>query len=296
MHAAELAAVFGAIGAILGVALNIPQAWTSCARRGVAGLSPTARWLAVLQSATWCAYAVTEGTSSQLYSNLVCGALQLAVLAALLLLSPAARRSAAPLAVMSLVWLVVVAWAATGGSVDVGLLAAGCGTAAVVPQVVRLVRNRDEDTSGISPVTCVLAITCSVSWMLHGALLGAEAVWLPSLLSAAASAVTLLLVRRPVTPVADGAPAWLEPVGEHCHLGPRPFGVSMPRRTVRCRQPRLGACRPRGGRARHAPAAGGRGSAGPGPGAPQRLTARSSRLHRQDVPGRGRPPARRSPY
>lgn len=243
MHAAELAAVLGAIGAVLGVGLNIPQAWTSCARKGVAGLSPTARWLAVLQSATWCAYAVTEGTSSQLYSGVVCGLLQLAVLAALLLLSPAARRSATPLAVVSLVWLAVVAWAAGGGSLDIGLLAAGCSMAAVVPQVVRLVRNRDEDTSGISPVTCALAVACSVSWMLHGALLGAEAVWLPSLLSAAASAVTLLLVRRPVTPLAGGAPAWLEPVGEDSHLGPRSFGSSMHRRTVRCRQPRRGPAR-----------------------------------------------------
>jgi uncharacterized protein with PQ loop repeat len=195
VHAAELAAIFGAIGAVLAVILNVPQTWTSCARREIAGLSPTARWLAVLQSATWCAYALTDGTSSQLYSSAVCGVLHLAVLGALLLLCPAARESTVPLAVASLAWLVLVGWAAIGGRVDVGLLAAGCGTAAVVPQVVRLVRERDTDTSGISPLTCWLGIACSVAWLLHGALVGAEAVWLPSLIAAAASVLTLLLTR-----------------------------------------------------------------------------------------------------
>jgi uncharacterized protein with PQ loop repeat len=247
VHAAELAAIFGAIGAVLAVILNVPQTWTSCARRETAGLSPTARWLAVLQSATWCAYALADGTSSQLYSSAVCGILHLAVLAALLLLCPAARQSAISLAVASLAWLVLVGWAATGGSVDVGLLAAGCGTAAVVPQVVRLLRGWDEDTSGISPLTCWLGIACSVAWLLHGALLGAEAVWVPSLIAAAASSLTLLLVQRPasaagirsrVAQTARVSSASLEQWWEHRQLDPRWVGVRMRRHTARCCRPR----------------------------------------------------------
>jgi uncharacterized protein with PQ loop repeat len=196
VHAAGLAEISGCAGALLAVGLNAPQAWASCRRGRVAGLSPAARWLAVVHSATWVTYGLAEDVPLQVATNVVCGALHVAVLAALLLLTPSARerRVVVPSALLAAGWLLAVALCATTGAVPVAALAAVAGTASVVPQLWSLLRDPDQDTSGISLETTALNLLASLCWVLHGALLGHAAVVVPSAVAAAAAACTLSLL------------------------------------------------------------------------------------------------------
>lgn len=196
VHGAVVAQVFGCAGAVLAVGLNAPQAWTSCRWRLVSGLSPAARWLAVVHSATWVAYGVAEDVPLQVATNLVCGALHAAVLAALLLLAPAARQRhvVVPSALLALGWLALATLCAVTGAVPVGTLAAAAGTLAVVPQLWLLLRDPDQDTSGVSSATTVLSLLASLCWVAHGALLEQPAVVVPSLVAAVAAVWTLALL------------------------------------------------------------------------------------------------------
>jgi uncharacterized protein with PQ loop repeat len=199
VHGAEVAQVFGCAGAVLAVGLNAPQAWTSCVDRKVAGLSPAARWLAVAQSATWLAYGLVEHVRLQLLTNAVCLSLQLSVLAALLLLDPAARarRLAGPQAATTGAWLLVVAACGLTGALPVATLAAVVGGVSVVPQLWHLARSRGGDRSGVSVATTVLSLVASLCWTAHGLALALPAVALPSLAGAVAAAWTLALLRPP---------------------------------------------------------------------------------------------------
>lgn len=196
MHGAGLAEVFGYAGAVLAVGLNAPQAWTSCRRGVVAGLSPAARWLAVVHSATWVAYGIAEDVPLQLATNVVCAGLHVAVLAALLLLVPDARHSrvVVPSALLAAGWLAAVALCAVTGAASVGTLAAAAGTAAAVPQLWLLLRDPAQDTSGVSAATTLLNLLASTCWVVHGALLGSTAVVVPSAVAGAAAACTLVLL------------------------------------------------------------------------------------------------------
>lgn len=198
VHGAVVAQVFGCAGAVLVVGLNAPQAWTSCRRRLVSGLSPAARWLAVVHSATWVTYGVAEDVPLQIATNVVCGALHLAVLVALLLLAPGARETTVvvPSALLAAGWLALTALCAATGAVPVGVLAAVAGTLAVVPQLWLLLRDREQDTSGVSGLTTALNLVASLCWVVHGALLAEAAVVVPSLVTAAAAAWTLALLNE----------------------------------------------------------------------------------------------------
>lgn len=222
MHGAGVAQVFGCAGAVLAVGLNAPQAWTSCVGRRVAGLSPAARWLAVVQAATWLAYGLAERVPLQVLTNAVCLVLHLSVLVALLALDPAARGSRVlqPQAALTVAWLGAVVTCALTGAVPVGTLAAVAGAASVVPQLWRLARHRDEDTSGVSVTTTALSLVSGLCWVTHGLALGLAAVVLPSLATAAAAAWTLTLLR----PAAAARRA-----REHRHA---PLPVVLPLRRV----------------------------------------------------------------
>ena len=200
VHGAAAAQVFGCAGAVLAVGLSAPQAWTSCRRGLVAGLSPAARWLAVVQSASWVTFGVAEDVPLQVLTNVVCGVLHCAVLGALLLLAPEARSRhlLLPQALFALGWLAAVLLCAVTGALPVGTLAAAAGTLAVVPQLWLLLRSRSQDTSGVSRATTVLSLLASSCWCTHGALLEQAAVVVPSLVGAVAAAITLaLLAPRP---------------------------------------------------------------------------------------------------
>jgi len=193
---ADVATTLGWAGAFLGIVLNVPQTWRSCAERQVAGLSPASRWLAVLQSATWLTYGLTGGGLVQIVTNAVCIVLHVAVLVALLVLAPAsrARRVLLPQVAASAAWLALVAWSGTTGSVAVAPLAAACSVAYAVPQLVLLLTDA-RATSGVSPLTTGLGVLSNTCWTLYGLLLGAPAVWLPSLLSLLAGVATAVLLR-----------------------------------------------------------------------------------------------------
>ena len=198
MHAGELVVALGWLGAFLGIVLNVPQTWRSCAGRQVAGLSPASRWLAVLQAATWTTYGLTGGGLVQVVTNGVCIVLHVAVLVALLRLAPSARapRLLLPQLSASVAWLLLVAWAASSGGLSVGTLAALCSVAYALPQLVLLLSDL-EATEGVSGATVALGVLSNSCWTLYGLLLGTPAVWLPALLSLAAGLATAALLRRP---------------------------------------------------------------------------------------------------
>ena len=249
MHGASVAVLLEATGSVLAVGLNAPQAWRSCRHRLVEGLSPAARWLAVLQSVSWVAFGLSGGGAIQVLTNTVCGVLQAGVLLALLRHAPAARapRALVPAASASAGWLVCLAAAAGTGLVPVGTLAALCGTASLVPQVVHLATSGGTSARGVSPATVVLTALSSVCWAGYGLLDGHVAVWAPSLLGLAAALVTLRLlgapgrthepaphgrlVRRPARATAPGRPA-----GRPRRVQVRPLQRSRPGRT-RSRRP-----------------------------------------------------------
>lgn len=193
-----VAQVFGCAGAVLAVGLSAPQAWVSCRRGLVSGLSPASRWLAVVQSATWVAYGIAEDVPLQVATNVVCAALHAAVLGALLLRSPRARQISVvvPSALLAVGWLAAVTLGAATGAAPVGALAAVAGTLAVVPQLWLLLRHPEQDTSGISVATTVLSLLCNLCWTTSGALLAQAAVVVPSLVGAAAAACTLSLLAQ----------------------------------------------------------------------------------------------------
>ncbi len=205
MHGAVVASGLEWAGAVLAIVLNAPQAWTSCRRRRVGGLSPAARWLAVLQAATWVAYGLTGGGPVQVLTNAVCGVLHLSVLVAVLLLAPSARapRLLVPQALASAAWLALVVLSARTGAVPVGALAALCGVAALVPQLVLLSRARGRDVSGVSPATTWLTLACAACYTGYGLLLAGWAVWVPSALGLLAASATLALLRAPAAPPAE---------------------------------------------------------------------------------------------
>lgn len=202
MHGAAVAQVFGCAGAVLAIGLNAPQAWTSCKGRKVAGLSPAARWLAVVQAASWLAYGLADHVPLQVVTNAVCLSLHLSVLAALLVLDPAARtrRVLVPQAALTVVWLGAVVVCTLTGAAPVGTLAAVVGAASVVPQLWRLARHRGQDSSGVSATTTALSLVASLCWAVHGLALGLPAVVLPSLAGAVAAAWTLALLRPATAP------------------------------------------------------------------------------------------------
>lgn len=205
MHGADVATTIGWLGAFLAVVLNVPQTWRSCRQRRVAGLSPAARWLAVLQSTTWLVYGLTGGGAVQVVANGLCLVLHLAVLATLLGLAPAARarRLLAPQAAASAAWLALVAWTVSTGALDVASLAAVCSVAYAVPQLVLLATD-PRSTSGVSMQTTVLGVVSHTCWTAYGLLLGTPAVWLPSLLSLLAGLATAALLRpAPVRPISS---------------------------------------------------------------------------------------------
>ena len=94
------------------------------------------------------------------------------------------------------------------------------GAVSVVPQLWRLARHRDEDSSGVSVATAALSLVSSLCWVAHGLALGLPAVVLPGLASVLAAAWTLTLLRPATAP---------RRVRDHRH---QPLPVVLPMRRV----------------------------------------------------------------
>lgn len=220
------AQVFGGAAAVLSVGLNVPQVWTSCRHRQVQGLSAVGRWLVLVQSVTWLVYGAVAGVPLQLATNAVCATLQAAVLAALLLLSPAARRpwAVVPQATVAAACLAAVTACATD-TARLGLLAAALGGVSTLPQLLLLVRRPAGGTAGISRVSTSLALLSSLCWSAYGALSGRPEVVAPSLLGVAVAAATLLLLRPAAQAPAPALPRIVD-------LVPRPRSAAAGARAV----------------------------------------------------------------
>ena len=133
--------------------------------------------------------------------GVICSALHIAVLTAVLVHNPAARqpnRTVPQVACVS-VWLVMVAASALvpDRGQAIGVLAATCTTLGLFPQVLALLRDRNQDVSGLSVVSTRLWLLSSSLWTVYGVLGDRLAVAAPSLLAALTAVVTLLLLRPP---------------------------------------------------------------------------------------------------
>lgn len=196
MDGQVIAEALGWAGAVLAIGLNVPQAWTSAYRQRVAGVSASARWLALAHSCTWLVYGLAHDVPLQVWTNGMCVLLHLAVLGALLALCPPARASwvLVPQAGATALWLAGVVACAVTGHVPVGVLAAAVGALAVVPQLWQLERGQVQDTSGISATTLRLTAANGMCWAGHGLLIGAPEIVAVGVLGAAAAGRTLALL------------------------------------------------------------------------------------------------------
>ncbi len=84
-----------------------------------------------------------------------------------------------------------------------GAVAGVAGVAAAVLPPLRLLRDRAQDTSGISPARWGLAASSSLAWTAYGAGTGETVIWLSAGLDAvcALAVGALLQTRRPVVAV-----------------------------------------------------------------------------------------------
>lgn len=222
------AQIAGTAAAVLSVGLNVPQAWTSCARREVQGLSAAGRWLLLVQSVAWLVYAVVQDVPVQLAANAVCAVLQAAVLAALLVLAPATRRPGVLglQAGASAGCLLLVAHCASSAPQLLGPLAAALGGVATLPQLLLLLRRPAAGTGGVSRTATLLALLASLCWGAYGALLLRPEVWLPSLAGAVVALGTLALLRpAPVPARVPAAGLVLVPRPRVAGTSPRPVAV-----------------------------------------------------------------------
>lgn len=214
-------AALGFLAAALSIAVVWPQVWRSCRHGRTLGLSPTSVWLGIALNLSWLTFGVLIGNSVQIVTHVTVGLGNTAVLVALLVTQPSLRspqvllRTAAgaswlaALAVGSLLSVAVggarpAAVAATLGSVIVLV-----GAAAALPQPMRLLRDRAQDVSGLSPTRWRLGAGSSAAWLGYGWLIDQPAMWVGAGVSLSCSLLMCALLRtRPaVLPAGTRTPA-----------------------------------------------------------------------------------------
>jgi uncharacterized protein with PQ loop repeat len=213
-------AALGFLAAALSIAVVWPQVWRSCRHGRTLGLSPTSVWLGIALNLSWLTFGVLIGNSAQIVTHVVVGAGNTAVLVALLATQPSLRSpqvllrtaaGAAGLAVLAGGSLLAgtlggarpAAVAATLGSVIVLV-----GAAAALPQPLRLLRDRAQDVSGLSPARWRLGAGSSASWLGYGWLIDQPAMWLGAGFGLSCSLVMCTLLRtRTTRPAGTRLPA-----------------------------------------------------------------------------------------
>jgi uncharacterized protein with PQ loop repeat len=206
-----LTPALGCLGAALSMSLPWPQVWRSCARGRTTGLSATASWLGVAMPIGWITYGLLIGDRLQVVTNTVTGGAGIAVLVALLLARLELRTGrkllvSASAAAGVLVAVAVSAIAAalpdvSGTSVApmLGAVLAAAATLSAVPQPWALLRDRNQDLAGVSPLRWRLGLAACACWFLYGVSTAQPAVWasaLVGLLSAAIVCAVLTARRR----------------------------------------------------------------------------------------------------
>ena len=200
----------GFLAAALSVSLSWPQVYKSCVQRRTSGLSATACTLGVAMPFGWVTYGLLSGERIQVMTNSATGVAGLAILVALLATQPQLRSrrslrvSFGSAGLVVLAALLTVAAAALPGvsahaaAAVLGMLLAVVSFFSAIPQPLALLRDRDQDLSGLSPLRWRLAAGACGSWLCYGLLTGQVGVWSSALvgLVSAAIVVAVLHVRR----------------------------------------------------------------------------------------------------
>src|SRR4051812_8276762 len=183
-------AVLGFLAAALSISVVWPQVWRSCRHGRTLGISPTTAWLGIALNVCWLSFGVLVGDPAQIVTNALVGVGNTAVLIALLRAQPHLRRgrmllrtatgAAALIGVAAASLLSVLALGAHPGAVAATLsgIVSLVGAAAGLPQPMRLLRDRTQDVSGLSPARWRLGAGSCASWVSYGWLNDEPAVWL----------------------------------------------------------------------------------------------------------------------
>ena len=185
--------VFGLLGAALSMSIAWPQVYRSCVRRRTGGLSATACMLAVAMPLGWVTYGLLIGDRFQVVTNTVSASTGLAILIALLVTRPEVRsrralRASAGSAAGVLLAVSAIAASSALPQISGPRAAAMLGTVlavisfvSAVPQPLALLRDREQDISGLSPMRWTLAASACASWFVYGLGVGQPAVWASAL-------------------------------------------------------------------------------------------------------------------
>jgi uncharacterized protein with PQ loop repeat len=230
-------AALGFLAAALSIAVVWPQVWLSCRHGRTLGLSPTSAWLGVALNVCWLTFGVLIGDPAQIVTNAFVGTGNTAVLVALLLAQPQLRRGRTLLRTAAgaagLVGL------AAGSAASVSFLGASpaavaatlsgvislVGAAAALPQPLRLLRDRTQDVSGLSPARWRLGAGSCASWTGYGWLIDQPAVYLSAGFGLGCALVMCALLRARTSGQRAGARIPVRPVVQAipgCRLPARP--------------------------------------------------------------------------
>ncbi|WP_244876060.1 SemiSWEET transporter [Winogradskya consettensis] len=182
-------ALLGYVGAALSIALPWPQVWRSCAKGQTNGLNASACFLGVAMPVGWITYGALTGETVQIITNAVTGGAGLAVLTTVLIkqshlrqrrkLATSAAGAAgiltATLGSAAATWL--TAASSHQAAAFLGLVLAGTSFVSAIPQPLSLLRDREQDMSGLSALRWRLAAAACASWMTYGLSTGQPAVW-----------------------------------------------------------------------------------------------------------------------
>ncbi|GAA3919406.1 SemiSWEET transporter [Actinoplanes auranticolor] len=215
-------ALLGWFGAALSIALPWPQVWRSVARGRTKGLSATACWQGTAMPVGWITYGLLTGETVQVVTNTVTGVAGLAVLVTVLLKQSelrTGRKLLVSAAGAAGVLTAAAGSAAAGRLTDIGVTRAAAFLGAVlactailgaIPQPLSLLRDRNQDLAGLSPLRWWLAAAACSSWCTYGLATGQPAVWLSALVGLGSALIVcwvLLTDRRTRT----AAPATVVP-------------------------------------------------------------------------------------
>ena len=183
-------AVLGWLGAALSMTLLWPQVWRSVAKGQTNGLCAVACWQGVAMPVGWIIYGLLTGEAVQVVTNTVTGFAGLLILAMLLvkrgelrtgrrLLTGAAGAAAVFCAAALSEVLAATTDLGTPRIASVlGLLLAVASVLSAVPQPLSLLRDRNQDLAGLSPLRWRLTAAACACWCTYGLTTGQVAVWL----------------------------------------------------------------------------------------------------------------------
>ena len=195
------------LGAVLGVAMVVPQVVRTVRHPALSGVSPVAWSLTVLACSTWLTYGVRTRTIPQIPGNvlLVSGAV------AIVLLVPSVWSRRRRALVLGALWSLVMLLAWTMPPGWVGYFALVVGLLSSWPQVYDSVAGLRAGTgeSGVSITTWSIKVVSQTSWLVYAVATGQVAVTISATvaLSTALLLVTVESYRR-----STGRAPELEPV------------------------------------------------------------------------------------